>query len=136
MAATELASGIALATAGLRVQQGRIRVMTENLANASSTAPTLGGDAYRRKIAVFEPIEITAEPVGHIVRDTTGFRTVFDPAHPAADPFGTLKLPNVNPVVETGDLQAATRAYEANLKVISTLGELEKRTVELLRSDA
>jgi|UPI0004BB054F flagellar basal body rod protein FlgC len=37
---------------------------------------------------------------------------------------------------KTADLQAATRAYEANLKVISTLGELEKKTVELLRSDA
>ncbi len=101
MAATELASGVALATAGLRVQQGRIRVMTENLANASSTAPTPGGDPYRRKIAVFEPIGISAEPLGRIVRDTTGFRTVFDPTHPAADPIGNLKLPNVNSVVET-----------------------------------
>ena len=39
--------------------------------------------------------------LGRIVRDTTGFRTVFDPTHPAADPIGNLKLPNVNSVVET-----------------------------------
>jgi flagellar basal-body rod protein FlgC len=134
MAAADPPSGVALATAGLRVQQGRIRVMAENLANANSTARTPGGDPYRRKIAVFEPIGISAEPVGRVVQDTSGFRTVFDPGHPAADPLGNLKLPNVNPVAETADLQAATRAYEANLKVISTLGELEKKTVALLTS--
>ena len=52
MSGTEGLSGSAIAAAGMRVQQGRLRVMAENLANAQSTASTPGGDPYRRKIAV------------------------------------------------------------------------------------
>lgn len=63
MSGTEGLSGSAIAAAGLRVQQGRLRVMAENLANAQSTASTPGGDPYRRKIAVFAPVGIEPEPL-------------------------------------------------------------------------
>jgi len=37
-----------IATSGLRAQAGRMRVISENIANADSTAPIAGGDPYRR----------------------------------------------------------------------------------------
>lgn len=74
MSGIEGPSGSAIAAAGMRVQQGRLRVMTENLANAQSTASTPGGDPYQRKIAVFAPVGAEAEPVGRVVRDTSPFR--------------------------------------------------------------
>ena len=46
MSGIERPSGSAIAAAGMRAQQGRLRVMTENLANAQSTASTPGGDPY------------------------------------------------------------------------------------------
>ena len=133
MAGSEGVSGSAIAAAGLRVQQGRLRVMTENLANANSTASTPGGDPYRRKIAVFEPVGADAEPTGRVVRDTSPFRSISRPGHPAADAQGILKLPNVNPATEMAGLRAAMGAYESNLKVIATLDDLNRRTVDLLK---
>src|SRR2546429_8776174 len=44
---------IAIAASGLRAQAGRVRVISENLANADSTAQAPGKDPFRRKIATF-----------------------------------------------------------------------------------
>ena len=133
MSGTEGLSGSAIAAAGMRVQQGRLRVMAENLANAQSTASTPGGDPYRRKIAVFEPVGAEAEPLGRVVRDTTPFRVIFSPGHPAADERGNLKLPNVDLATEAAGLRAAMGAYESNMKVIATLDGLNSRTIDLLK---
>ena len=40
----------AIAASGLRAQTGRMRIISENIANANSTAQAPGGDPYRRKI--------------------------------------------------------------------------------------
>ena len=133
MSGAEGLSGSAIAAAGMRVQQGRLRVMAENLANAQSTASTPGGDPYRRKIAVFAPVGAEAEPLGRVVRDTSPFRVIFSPGHPAADERGNLKLPNVNPATEAAGLRAAMGAYESNMKVIATLDDLNRRTIDLLK---
>ena len=45
---------IAVAASGLRAQSGRMRIIAENIANSDSTAPTPGGEPYRRKIATFK----------------------------------------------------------------------------------
>ena len=45
---------IAIAASGLRAQAGRMRIISENIANADSTAPTAGGEPYRRKMATFK----------------------------------------------------------------------------------
>ncbi len=44
---------LAVAASGLHAQLGRMRIITENIANANSTATTPGGDPYRRKIVTF-----------------------------------------------------------------------------------
>ena len=40
----DFARSMSIATSGLRAQAGRMRVISENIANADSTAPTAGGD--------------------------------------------------------------------------------------------
>jgi flagellar basal-body rod protein FlgC len=42
-----------IAASGLKAQSGRMRVISENIANANSTAATPGGDPYRRRIPTF-----------------------------------------------------------------------------------
>ena len=49
----DFTKSIAIAASGLRAQAGRMRIISENIANADSTAPTTGADPYRRKIATF-----------------------------------------------------------------------------------
>ncbi len=120
--------------AARQVQNGRIRAIAENMANAGSTAETPGGLPYARKIAVFSPVVPDADdPVGRVVRDTTGFRTTVDPSHAAADSKGYVKLPNVNMAVESADLQAAIRNYELNLGASASIDAVNQATIDLLR---
>jgi flagellar basal-body rod protein FlgC len=49
----DFARSMGIATSGLRAQAGRMRVISENIANADSTASNAGGDPYRRKVPTF-----------------------------------------------------------------------------------
>jgi len=130
---------IMIAAAGLRAQSGRMRVIAENLANAESTAATPGGDPYRRKVATFHAA-FDRELQAHLVRqgpnlaDRTDFALRYDPGHPAADKTGYVKLPNVNPMVESMDMREAQRSYEANLNVVTATRRMLARTLEILRA--
>jgi len=127
---------MAVASSALRAQQGRMRVIAENLANANSTARTAGGDPYRRQVPVFRPANVQGAEGVQMVRvspDETDFKTEYDPGNPAADARGYVKLPNVNPLVEALDMKEAQRAYEANLNVIETARVMESRTLDILK---
>ncbi|XYD08592.1 flagellar biosynthesis protein FlgC [Methylobacterium sp. NMS12] len=120
--------------AGRQVQSGRIRAISENLANADSVPTTPGGAPYARKIAVFAPVAADSprDPVGRIARDTTGFRTRYDPTSPGADPSGYVRLPNVNSAVESADLQRAVRNYELSLSASASIKTLAQATINLI----
>ncbi|NEU15030.1 flagellar biosynthesis protein FlgC [Methylobacterium sp. BTF04] len=128
-------SGSEILAAGRRLQQARIRAISENIANANSTASVRGGDPYRRKIASFEPVgsDSPEKPVARILRDTTSFRTQYDPSNLAADARGNVKLPNVNVATETADLQMAIRSYQSNLSAMASLDTIQKATADLLK---
>jgi flagellar basal-body rod protein FlgC len=119
---------------GRQVQSGRIRAISENIANADSAAATPGGTPYARKIAVFAPVvaDSPASPVGRIARDTSGFRTRYDPSNVAADPRGYVLLPNVNVATESADLQRVIRNYELNLSASASIDSLTQATINLL----
>ncbi len=126
------------AVAGLKAQSGRIRVISENLANAESTAQDASGDPYRRKIPTFQQVfdrEIGASIIepGRIKLDKSEFKLRFEPGHPAANADGYVKTPNVNPLIESMDLREAQRSYEANLNVISATRRMLARTLDILR---
>jgi flagellar basal-body rod protein FlgC len=128
-----------IAASGLRAQNGRMRVIAENIANASSTGRTPQEDPYRRKITTFSSAldrELKAEVVrlGKIEPDQSDFGQRFEPGHPAADANGYVRTPNVNTLVETVDMQEAQRSYEANLNVIQTTRRMLQRTFEILRA--
>ena len=131
-------SGVAQAVAvsALRAQQGRMRIIAENLANADSTSKTPGGDPYRRQAPVFTPTRVAGGQgvrMSKVDMDQTEFRQEYEPGHPSADAKGYVKLPNVNSLVEALDMRQAQRAYEANLNVIETARAMEMRTLDLLK---
>src|SRR5205085_8974600 len=109
---------MAIAASALKAQQGRMRVIAENIANANSTARTAGGDPYRRQVPVFKPTTLIGGGEGvtmaKVDPDMKDFRTEYDPGNPAADAKGYVKLPNVDTLVEALDMKEAQRAYEAN----------------------
>lgn len=135
----DLIASMKVAAAGLKAQTGRMRVISENLANASSTATGAEGSPYRRKIPTFRQvfdreIGMTVVRTGPIRFDESEFDKRFEPGHPAADKQGYVKVPNVNPLVESMDLREAQRSYEANLNVISATRRMLARTLDILRA--
>ncbi len=129
---------LSIAASGLKAQASRMRVISENVANADSTALRPDQDPYRRKVPTFQrhyDREMAAEVVqiGKVARDQTPFQTRFEPGHPAADRDGNVKVPNVNSVIETMDLREAQRSYEANLNVMSATRRMLTRTIEMLK---
>lgn len=126
----------AIAASALRAQQGRMRIIAENLANADSTSKTAGGDPYRRQAPVFQPARVagaTGVKLAKVEGDQTQFREEYEPGNPSADARGYVKLPNVNPLVEALDMREAQRAYEANLNVIETTRAMQQRTLDILK---
>ncbi|MBL1242253.1 MAG: flagellar basal body rod protein FlgC [OCS116 cluster bacterium] len=128
---------IMVAATGLRAQSSRMRVISENIANAHSTAATPGGDPFRRKISTFKKAydeELNANTVvaGRIIKDQSAFELKYDPSHPAADDQGYIKLSNVNELVEMADMREAQRSYEANLNVITSSRRMMSKTIDIL----
>lgn len=129
-------AAMSVAASALRAQQGRMRVIAENIANANSTATTAGGDPYRRQVPIFRPTNVQGAEGVQMVRvdpDQSAFKTEYDPGNPAADARGYVKLPNVNTLIESLDMKEAQRAYEANLNVIETARVMESRTLDILK---
>ena len=130
-------SGIlSIAASALRAQQARMRVIAENIANSDSTARTADGEPYRRQAPVFQPTPVNGGQgvaMTRVAPDPSDFKLEYAPGHPAADKNGYVKLPNVDPLVETLDMKEAQRAYEANMNVIETSRAMEARTLDILR---
>ena len=130
---------MAIAASGLRAQAGRMRVISENIANADSTPQSAGADPYRRKVPTFHSeldrtLDTQLVELGRVQTDTSAFRLKYEPGHPAADTNGNVKYPNVNPLVEMTDMRDAQRSYEANINVISASRRMIQRTIEILKS--
>jgi flagellar basal-body rod protein FlgC len=130
---------ISVAASGLKAQSGRMRIIAENMANADSTGEKPGADPYRRKIPTFgrrfdRELAASVVELGRVRPDQSAFKTRFEPGHPAADAAGNLKLPNVDPIIETMDMREAQRSYEANLNLITATRRMISRTLDILRA--
>jgi flagellar basal-body rod protein FlgC len=135
----DFARSMGISTSGLRAQAGRMRVISENIANAESTAQTAGGDPYRRKVPTFSStldraLDAKVVSLGRVSPDMSDFRVKYEPSNPAADAAGNVKYPNVNPLIEMTDMRDAQRSYEANLNIISATRQMIQRTLDILKS--
>jgi flagellar basal-body rod protein FlgC len=128
-----------IAASGLRAQAGRMRIISENIANADSTPNSPGADPYRRKVPTFvsafdRALDAQTVNVGRVGLDRSDFRLKYEPGHPAADANGNVKYPNVNSLVEMTDMREAQRSYEANINVISATRRMIQRTLDILKA--
>jgi flagellar basal-body rod protein FlgC len=134
----ELSKSTQTAISGMKVQSQRLRLISENIANADSLAQTPEGLPYRRKVMTFRneldrATGTTLVKVDKVRADSAEFQRRYDPKHPAADRDGYVLAPNVNPLIEMMDMREAQRSYEANMNVINTSRSLLSRTIEMLR---
>jgi flagellar basal-body rod protein FlgC len=130
---------LTIAASGLRAQAGRMRIISENIANADSTPSSPGADPYRRKVPTFRTeldrsLDVQLVELGKVQTDQSDFRLKYEPGHPAADKNGNVKYPNVNPLVELTDMREAQRSYEANINVVTATRRMLQRTIDILKA--
>ncbi|QTQ13737.1 flagellar basal body rod protein FlgC [Treponema parvum] len=149
-------SSINIAATGLSAERLRTDVISNNIANASTTRTQEGG-VFKRSRVIFEPVAASnpqwrtpfvpedldngpgkGVKVLEIVKDTSEGRMVYDPSHPDAIKSGPNKgyveYPNVNIVNEMVDLISSSRAYEANTAVIQGAKEMFNAALEIGRA--
>lgn len=135
---TDILNALIVSANGMRAQGTRIRVISENVANAETTGLTPGADPYTRQTISFKnevdrEMGIHLVEVGSINEDRiTPFPTEYKPDHPAADANGYVKMPNVNTLMEIMDIREAQRSYEANLGILEQSRGMISQTIDLL----
>ncbi len=130
---------MAIAACGLRAQAGRMRIISENIANADSISSSPDAQPYRRKVPTFQTeidraLDVQLVELGKTRTDSSEFRVKYEPGHPAADKNGNVRYPNVNPLIEMSDMREAQRSYEANINVISATRRMLQRTLDILKA--
>ncbi len=136
--ADDLIKTMRISSAGMRAQGTRLRVISENVANAGSLPQSPGDEPYRRKVTTFKnvldrSIGLETVRVGEIATDKSAFGRKFNPGHPAADSDGYIQTPNVNSLIEMMDMREAQRSYEANLNVIKTSKSMLNGALDILQ---
>ena len=128
-----------ISAAGMRAQSERLKIVSQNIANADAVGTTDGRDQpYRRKTISFKNAldrETGADmvKVNKVDVDRSDFDKRYEPSHPYADGQGYVLYPNVNPIMEMMDMREARRGYEANLNVIESSKSMLSQTINVLR---
>lgn len=128
---SDLLKSMTAATSGMDAQATRLRIVSENIANADTPG-------FRRKIISFEemvnrPDDARAVATGRVSLDRSDLEQVFDPAHPLADDQGYHDGSNVEMMIEVADAREAQRSYEANLRMFDQSRKMLTSLFDLLR---
>ena len=148
-------TSINIAATGMAAERLRSDLISNNIANASTTRTQEGG-AFKKSSVILRPVSDQSAQwrspftpgaldngpgkgvkVLEIKKDTTQGRLVYDPDHPDAIKSGPnagyVEYPNVNIVNEMVDLISASRAYEANATVVDGAKDMFKAALEIGR---
>lgn len=127
-----------IAASGMKAQAKRLRVISENMANAESVATGDGQKTYRRQVVTFENYVDKATganlvKVAQVKADESELPKKYAPNHPGADAQGYITMPNVNPLIEMMDMKEAQRTYEANLSMLQTSRSMSNKVLDILK---
>lgn len=128
---TDFSNALDVAASGMRAQAGRIRHVSENIANTDTPG-------YHRKMVSFaEEVErgerSGAVTLSAVTLDRAALDRIYDPSHPMADETGHYDGSNVDLLVEIADAREAQRSYEANLKMFDQVRQMSSSLFDLLR---
>ena len=125
-----------IAVSGMKAQAERLRVISENMANADSVGIRPGEDPYRRQVVTFknyvdEATGAQLVKVDKVLPDRSPFQMKYMPDHPAANAEGYVAMPNVNPLVEMMDMKEAQRSYDANMSMMQTARDMNSNILDV-----
>lgn len=142
-------SAMDICATGMSAQRTRLDIISQNIANVSTTRDG-HGNTYMRKSVIFEEksyvsfddalINATGYvgkgvKISKIFEDSeTEGRLVYDPSHPDANEKGYVLYPNVNTVTEMTDMIDASRSYEANVTAFNASKNMSLKALDIGRS--
>jgi flagellar basal-body rod protein FlgC len=148
-----LFTSINIASSGMGAQRLRGDVISNNMANVTTTRTNEGGPFRRSRVIMrprvqqpywrspFLPQFLDNGPgkgvrVAKVEKDMSSpLRRIYDPTHPDRILEGPEKdyvlLPNVDVVTEMVDLIEANRMYEANAQVVEGYKSMFQRALEI-----
>ena len=118
----------ALSAQGMDVEKLRVDVVANNIANQHAV---LGANGKH-----FQPMRVLSQAIAfenylqdpnapqggiqniELVEEQVSPNKEYHPGHPAADPKGFVTYPGVNTIDEMTTMLRASRAYEANVKLL------------------
>ena len=127
-----------VASSAMSAQMTRLNTIASNMANADAVSATRDG-AFRPMRPVFETVY--SDQLGRDGISTARVRDVvsldreptksFRPDHPLADAEGYVYESTVNSDEEMVEMLEASRQYQNNVEVVSTLRSLMMRTISM-----
>ena len=146
-------SSISIAATGMSAERLRHDVISDNIANVSTTRTAEGGPFRRSRVVMRPRVDSPywrspflpegldngigqGVRVAEIQKDYAAEnKLVYDPTHPAALKTGPrqgyVEMPNVDIVTEMVDMIAASRAYEANASIIEGAKTMFQQALEI-----
>jgi flagellar basal-body rod protein FlgC len=121
----DLLTSLGFAASGMQAQSGRLRTISENIANADTPG-------YRRKTVSFEETA-SGVALGPVRLDRAEVARMYDPGHPLADETGYREGSNVDLVIEIADAREAQRSYDANLRLFDQARQMTQSLFDLIR---
>jgi len=129
----------AIASQAMSIEKMRVDVVANNIAN-QHTVQTADGKG-------FQPMQVVATAQAfenwlnnsdesslqsvELVPQNLPPNKVWQPGHPAADKQGYVSMPGISTVDEMTTLLRASRAYEANIKIINTAHSLYLQSLSI-----
>ena len=130
-----------IAGSGMSAQMLRLNTIASNLANAD-TISTNEKDVYQARHPIFESVMqeqggmgisdgLATVRVREIMQEQTMAVPQYRPNHPLANDEGFVFSPAIDSIAEMADMISASRSYQNNIEVLSTVKEMTLRTLQL-----
>jgi len=136
-----------VAGSAMTAQNLRLNTTASNLANADSVSSSQG-DTYRARHPVFaarlQEAVFGSDPAGigqqqaaagvqvtGIVESEAPLQLKYEPHHPMADEEGYVAYPNVNVVEEMANMMSASRSFQVNVQMLSTVKTMAERLLSM-----
>ncbi len=136
--ADPLQLSLTISGAGMSAETQRLRIVSENIANANTTSTSPDINPYQRKTITFAAelergTGVSRVKVVDVGVDKAPFVMVHNPSHAAANELGMVKMPNVDILLEMADMRETLRSYEANMQAVKQARKLISMTIDMMR---
>jgi flagellar basal-body rod protein FlgC len=122
-----------IAGSAMRAQNLRLNTTASNLANVNTVAGS-ADEAYRSRHPVFAAVlqdEIGGVQTRGVVESSREPEMRYEPGHPLSNDEGYIFGSNVDSVEEMANMMSATRSYQSNVDMLSTVRQLMLQTLKM-----